>query len=59
LKKYNKNHEKPIIRSDGKYYDNSYQAAKDLNVTVCSVRNVLKGRNKKCKGYEFKYVKHS
>ena len=55
LKKYNESKYKPIIRNDGKKYKNSYDASKDLNVSVCSIRDVLKGRIKTCKGYTFKY----
>ena len=43
------------IKNDGKKYKNSYDASKDLNVSVCSIRDVLKGRIKTCKGYTFKY----
>lgn len=38
-----------------KKYKNSYDASKDLNVSVCSIRDVLKRRIKTCKGYTFKY----
>lgn len=55
LKKYNMSQSKSIIRSDGKKYDNSYQAAKDIKVSVCSIRDVLKGRIKTCKGFTYKY----
>lgn len=55
LKKYNESKCKHIIRNDGKKYNNSYDASKDLNVSVCSIRDVLKGRTKTCKGYKFIY----
>lgn len=58
LKEYNKKNSKPIIRSDGIKYENSYIASKELNVSVCSIRDVLKGRTKTCKGYKFKYLKN-
>ena len=57
LKEYNIKHSKPIIRSDGTKYNNSYEAAKDLKVSVFSIRDVLKGRSKSCKGYKFEYLK--
>lgn len=47
---------KKIIRSDGKTYDCAYTASKDMNVSVCSIRDVLKNRINTCKGYSFKYV---
>ena len=56
LKKYNEKHKKAIMRDDGKKYTSSYEAAEDLNVSVCSIRDVLKNRTKKCKGYKFKYL---
>ena len=55
LKNINDRHKKPVIRSDGKKYDCAYSVAKDLNVSVCSIRDVLKGRMMSCKGYGFKY----
>lgn len=56
FKEYNKKTSKPIIRNDGKIYENSYAGAKDLNVSVCSIRDVLKKRTHTCKGYTFNYV---
>ena len=58
FKEHNKKTSKSIIRNDGKKYDNSYAAAKELNVSVFSIRDVLKGRTKTCKGYSFKYLKN-
>lgn len=57
LKSYNISKMKKIIRNDGKVYNNSYDASKELNVSVCSIRDVLKGRIKTCKGYKFNYVR--
>lgn len=56
LKKYNEKNSKAIIRNDGKKYNNSYDASKDLKVSACSIRDVLKGRTKSCKGFTFKYL---
>lgn len=56
FKEHNKKTSKSIIRNDGKKYDNTYSASKDLGVSVSSVRDVLKGRTKTCKGYTFKYL---
>lgn len=56
LKKFNENEMKSIIRSDGKIYKNSYEASRDLCVSVCSIRDVLKGRTKTCKNYKFEYI---
>ena len=55
LPQYNKANSKRIKRNDGKSYENAYAAAKELNVSVCSIRDVLKGRIKTCKGYKFEY----
>jgi len=51
----NNNAKKRIVRDDGKMYSCAYECAKDMNVSVCSIRDVLKGRIKKCKGYTFRY----
>lgn len=56
LKTYNNSNKKAIIRNDGKTYDCAYSAAKDINVSVFSIRDVLKGRSKTCKGYTFNYL---
>lgn len=56
LKNYNEKNKKAIIRNDGKIYDCTYSASRDLKVNVCSVRDVLKGRTKTCKGYTFRYL---
>jgi len=57
LKEYNKKIAKKVI-CDGIEYPNSYALAKKLKVSVCSVRNVLKGRSKKCKGFEISYLNY-
>lgn len=51
----NEKSKKPIIRSDGKRYDCAYEAASDLGVTVYSIRDILKGRIKTCRGFSFSY----
>ena len=56
LKKINKKNKKRIIRSDGKIFESCYDASKELNVSVCSIRDVLKKRIKTCKGYKFYYI---
>lgn len=56
LKAYNESKMKKIIRNDDKIYSNSYEAAKDMGVSVFSIRDNLKGRSKTCKGYIFKYL---
>ncbi len=56
LKEYNKSRKKPIIRNDGIKYNSAYDCAKALGVSVCSVRDVLKGRIKTVKGYSFSYL---
>ena len=54
-KAYNEKNKKPIVRSDGKLYECAYSAAKDMGVSVFSIRDVLKGRTHACKGYSFVY----
>lgn len=56
FKKFNESRKKSIIRNDGKIYDCAYSASKDLQVTVYSIRDVLKHRIKTCKGYTFQYL---
>ena len=56
FKSYNESNKKPIVRDDGKVYSCAYECAKDLGVSVCSIRDVLKGRIKTCKGHTFSYL---
>ena len=56
-KAHNEKNKKPIVRSDGKLYDCAYNAAKDMGVSVCSIRDVLKGRTHNCKGFSFMYTR--
>lgn len=56
LLEYNISNMKKIIRNDGKIFDNAYMASKELNVSVCSIRDCLKGRIKTCKGFKFDYL---
>ena len=56
IRKMNEAKKKPIIRNDGKYYDCAYSAARDLGVSVCPIRDVLKGRRTNFRGYTFSYV---
>ena len=56
LKQYNESNMKPVIRSDGKIYKNTYEASKDLNLSVCSIRGALKGRSKTSGGYAWRYL---
>lgn len=56
LLNFNNQKKKPIVRSDNKIFDCSYSAANELAVSVCSIRDCLKGRINTCKGYSFEYV---
>lgn len=47
---------KPIIRSDGKYYACTADAAADLGVTYAAVSHVLRGLTETCQGYSFTYA---
>lgn len=47
----------PIVRSDGKYYACTADAAKDLGVTYSAVSHVLRGLTETCQGYSFTYAK--
>ena len=56
LREVNNKNKKHIIRSDGKIYDCAYSASVDMQVSVCSIRDVLKGRTKSCKGLNIAYI---
>lgn len=47
---------RPVIRSDGKWYKSTTDAAKDLGVSRGSVSHVLRGLNETCQGYSFTYA---
>lgn len=52
----NERKKKPVMRSDGKYYDCAYAAAEDNGVTVFAIRDALKGRTHTSAGYSWRYV---
>ena len=54
--RYSNSRKKPIIRSDGKYYACTADAAADLGVTYAAVSHVLRGLNETCQGYSFTYA---
>lgn len=45
-----------VIRSDGKWYKSTTDAAKDLGVSRGAVSHVLRGLNETCQGYSFTYA---
>ena len=47
---------KPVIRSDGKWYKSTTDAAKDLGVSRGAVSHVLCGLTERCQGYSFSYA---
>jgi len=47
---------KPVIRSDGKWYKSTTDAAKDLGVSRGAVSHVLRGLTQLCQGYSFSYA---
>lgn len=47
---------KPVIRSDGKWYKSTTDAAKDLGVSRGAVSHVLRGLTQFCQGYSFSYI---
>lgn len=53
--RYSKSRKKPVVRSDGKEYESTADAAADLGVTYSAVMHVLRGLAKTCKGYSFTY----
>lgn len=55
-RKYLKKVRKPIVRSDGKRYECTSDAAKDLGVTYAAISHVLRGTTKACKGFSFSYA---
>lgn len=48
---------RPVVRSDGKWYPSTTEAAKDLGVTTGHIGHALHGRCKTCKGFGFRYAK--
>lgn len=55
-RRMNEEKKKPVMRSDGKYYDCAYAAAEDNGVSVFSIRDALKGRTHTSAGYSWRYV---
>lgn len=46
---------KPVIRSDGKRFDDTYQAAEEMKVKPNSITKVILDPNRTIKGFRFKY----
>lgn len=55
-KHYSRIRRKAIVRSDGKEYLCTQDAADDLGVTYSVISHVLRGLTETCKGYSFKYL---
>ena len=55
-KHYSRVRKRAIIRSDGKRYESTADAAKDLGVTYSAVMHVLRGLNETCRGFKFSYA---
>lgn len=53
---YSRVRKKAILRSDGKRYECTAEAAEDLGVTYSAVMHVLRGLASTCKGYGFTYA---
>lgn len=53
---YSKIRKKAIVRSDGKQYKCTADAAADLGVTYSAVSHVLRGLEETCRGYSFSYA---
>lgn len=53
---FSKIRKKAIVRSDGKVYKCTKEAAEDLGVTYSAVMHVLRGLAETCKGYGFTYI---
>ena len=47
---------KAVIRSDGKHYESTTAAAKDLGVSRGAISHVLRGLTQTCQGYSFQYA---
>lgn len=54
--RYSNSRKKPVVRSDGKVYRCTSDAAEDLGVTYSAVMHVLRGLTKTCQGYSFSYA---
>ena len=55
--RYSNARKKAIVRSDGRLYRCTADAAEDMGVTYSAIMHVLRGMTKTCKGYSFSYVK--
>lgn len=55
-KRYSESRKKTIVRSDGKVYRCTSDAAQDMGVTYAAVMHVLRGITRTCKGYGFTYA---
>lgn len=54
---YEQRNKRPVVRSDGKYYESVRAAARDLGYkTPNAINHVLHGRSKTAKGYTFRYA---
>jgi len=45
-----------VIRNDGKVYNSISEASKDIDSTPGAIYNVLKGKNKTVKGFDFRCI---
>ena len=49
-------HEKPVVRSDGAIYRSISEAARALCVPYGYIRDTVRGKQKTCRGFGFRYL---
>lgn len=47
---------KPVIRSDGEYFDSVHDAARAIGASASNVSAVCRGKYKSCEGFTFRYA---
>ena len=47
---------KPVIRSDGEYFDSVHDAARAIGASASNVSAVCRGKYKSCEGFAFRYA---
>lgn len=51
-----KSHKRPVIRSDGEYFDSVHDAARAIGASPSNVSAVCRGKYKSCEGFTFRYA---
>ena len=51
-----KSHKRPVVRSDGEYFDSVHEAARAIGASASNVSAVCRGKYKSCEGFTFRYA---